>query len=239
MKLSEDYEIEQRGYDEGINPYFGEWSQRFDFKPVSYQSRGDDKKIFKSKLQSQLKNKYVFIEFIKLEVTLYLNEQKFMETPEYGDLDNYAKIILDAIKGKNGLLIDDCQVQRLDISWMDTPHHEYFEISIKSRPDEFMQKSLKLYEMLDGLYYPLSHLVWTKEGIKESLLEHKKVVMSRLSEMTRTAKAVRHEMRQEGLNPLESFWNSSFFKPSLLGFHKTRVIDSGFDLINLKEWSNE
>ena len=59
---------------------------------------------------------------------MYLNEQRRYETPDSGDLDNYAKVICDALKGKNGILIDDIQIQRLNIGWIDTTKEECFEV---------------------------------------------------------------------------------------------------------------
>jgi hypothetical protein len=43
---------------------------------------------------------------ISLRVVLYLDEQKMLDTPSYGDIDNHAKQLLDTIKGSGGLLIE-------------------------------------------------------------------------------------------------------------------------------------
>lgn len=240
MYKPEDYEIEGAGFEKGINPFFGEWHQKFELKPVSYQNtNGELKRRFKEDFHQRLTNSYVFIEFVQVEIILYLNEQTFLETPSYGHLDNYVKLILDTLKGKSGILIDDCQVQRLDISWIDTPHTEHFEIRIKSRPDEFMQKFLKLYEMPNKLYYPISQKVWIQDGIQETPEEHVHLVLQRLHEMTAKVKSVRHEFRQKGMTQLESFWNSNIFSPVLLGFHKNRAIESGFECVSLNDWKNK
>lgn len=166
--MDEPFEIEARGVAEGINPMFGEWSQKFDLEPVSYSNSGPARAEFKQAIRDQLKNKFVFVGEVRLTVTLYLDEQKMLETPAYGDLDNYAKQLLDSIKGHGGLLIDDCQVQRLDISWVDVPYGAHFEIEIRSSTDDFLPEPLKLYEMPDGLYYPISTQVWTQTGLIEA-----------------------------------------------------------------------
>jgi Holliday junction resolvase RusA-like endonuclease len=106
---------------------WGEWQQKFDFPPVSYSNQSQRKREFKERVRGELTNEFVFFGEVKLDITLYLEEQKLLETPEYGDLDNYAKSICDAIKGKGGLLIDDCQIQSLAISWIDVPGNSYFE----------------------------------------------------------------------------------------------------------------
>jgi Holliday junction resolvase RusA-like endonuclease len=55
---------------------------------------------------------------IHLEITLHVDVQTVLETDEAADLDNYAKAILDGLKGPNGIMIDDT-VQALTISWID------------------------------------------------------------------------------------------------------------------------
>ena len=113
LAMDEPIEIEARGAAEGINPMFGEWHQQFSLEPVSYSNQGVARTEFKNAIRDLLANKFVFVGQVHVTITLYLDEQKMLETPAYGDLDNYAKQLLDSIKGKGGLLIDDCQVQRL------------------------------------------------------------------------------------------------------------------------------
>jgi Holliday junction resolvase RusA-like endonuclease len=108
--MDDPFEIEARGATEGINPMFGEWRQKFNFCPVSYANTGNARANFKQAVRDELKNKFVFVGQVSLTATLYLNEQKILETPAYGDLDNYAKQLLDTLKGSGGILIDDCQV---------------------------------------------------------------------------------------------------------------------------------
>lgn len=156
MHAEEHVIIEAQGVKKGINPMFGTWKQKFEVEPVPYQNQRSKKNEFRNTVQGQLTSKYVFFGEIKVIITLYLNEQKAEENPQYGDLDNYAKQILDCTKGSNGLMIDDCQVQALNISWIDIPGDSYFEVDIEGRPDDFCQKPLKLYEMPDGKFYSIS-----------------------------------------------------------------------------------
>lgn len=144
--MDELLEIERRGVAAGINPMFGYCEQRFDFAPVSYANGGKARTAFKDAVRAQLTNKFVFVGEISLRVVLYLDEQKMLETPSYGDIDNHAKQLLDTIKGHGGLLIDDCQVQHLDISWIDVPNDAHFEMAIKASPDDFMALPLRLCE---------------------------------------------------------------------------------------------
>src|SRR5574337_661129 len=130
--MDEEFETEARGAAVGINPMFGEWQQTFDLEPVSYANPGAARAAFKVAVRAQLRNRFVFVGGISITIVLYLDEQKMLETPSYGDIDNHAKQLLDTIKGSGGILIDDCQVQHLDISWIDVPYSARFEMAIKA-----------------------------------------------------------------------------------------------------------
>lgn len=236
--MDEPFEIEARGAVAGINPMFGEWSQKFDLEPVSYSNLGPARAVFKQAIRDQLKNKFVFVGEVRLTVTLYLDEQKMLETPAYGDLDNYAKQLLDSIKGHGGLFIDDCQVQRLDISWIDVPHGAHFEMEIRSGPDDFLPEPLKLYEMPDGLYYPISTQVWTQNGLIEAREESVYVMAEALAAMTKAKKALRHQLRQGGTPQFRAFQFGKYISPILMGFHRSRVVDSGYELVSRTSWEN-
>ncbi|MCU0865726.1 MAG: RusA family crossover junction endodeoxyribonuclease [Planctomycetes bacterium] len=230
-------QIEARGASEGINPMFGEWVRKFDLEPVSYQNSGDARRAFKSAVRALLDNKFVFVGEVRVSITLYLEEQKALETPAYGDLDNHAKQILDCIKGRGGLLIDDCQVQRLEISWIDVPRGAYFEVGVRGMPDDFLPDSLRLYEMPDGLFYPLSDKYWTTEGLVDTPAAWLKMVADAIAVMTRNKRAFRHTLRTKGVPEFRAFQASKFVAPSVCGFHRTRIQDSGYDLVPLRNWS--
>jgi hypothetical protein len=105
-----------------------------------------------------------------------------LETPSYRDIDNHAKQLLDTIKGHGGLLIDDCQVQHIDISWVDVPRGARFEMAIKASADDFMPLPVRLYEMPDGLCYPLSEQTWTKEALQAASVEQTLALAHALAE---------------------------------------------------------
>lgn len=158
------FELEQSK--KGLNPYWGEYSQKFAIRPIPYGNR--DKQIFKEKVQNYFQSiYYYFIDEVKVHINLYLNEGRRYETPDSADLDNYAKLICDCLKGNKGILIDDIQIQHLSITWFDTIHEEYFEVAIHGRTDDFIMKDIEFYEMPNGMYYPISNKVWTIEGVKE------------------------------------------------------------------------
>lgn len=231
-------QIEARGAAEGINPMFGEWRQKFDLEPVSYSNPGSARAAFKRTIRDQLENKFAFVGEVKLTVTLYLDEQKMLETPAYGDLDNYAKQLLDSIKGHGGLFIDDCQVQALDISWIGVPQGAHFEIEIRSGPDDFLPEPLKLYELSDGLYYPISGQVWTQSGLVEAQDDEILALAEVLSAMTKVKRTLRHQLRQEGTPQFRAFQSGKCVSPILTGFHRSRVVDSGYALVSHASWQN-
>lgn len=239
MHTEEHIEIEARGVKSGINPMFGAWQQQFHIEPVSYQNKRDEKNAFRTAIQSLITQKYVFWGEVRVGITLYLNEQKAEENPRYGDLDNYAKQILDSIKGSNGIIIDDCQVQTFSISWIDVPGDSHFEVSIEGRPDEFCQKPLKLYEMPDSKFYPISSYAWTREGLIETSPENIATLLRQLEAMIRRVKTAKHEFRKTGAKSIEAYRSTKCLLPCLLGFHKSSVIDSGFDLVRIHEWASE
>lgn len=122
----------------------GAFSRKFEFAPVPHG--GKDSEQFALKVRGALADiKYFFFGEVQLVITLYLDEQKRLETPELADLDNYAKLLCDSLKGPKGLLIDDAQIQSLSISWIDTPRTSSFELEIRGIPDEFIMKPLTLY----------------------------------------------------------------------------------------------
>ncbi|MFD0871748.1 RusA family crossover junction endodeoxyribonuclease [Paenibacillus residui] len=229
----EPWEIEQKGYERGTNPLLGRFSRTFNFDPVPYGS--SQRNNFKEQLKKDLIDiNYVYFGEVKLEIILYLNEQKRYETPDLADLDNYAKLICDSLKGSDGIFIDDCQIQSLNISWIDTTKKGYFEINISGHPDEYLMKPLKMYEMENSLYYPLSDKIWTTEGIIEEPIDTE--LLNILNKMVSNSKKRRHYLRMEGIEQNRAYFLSRYLAPILTGFHKNRVIDSGFELVELENW---
>lgn len=235
----EPFEIEQRGYDSGANPFMGEWRKTFNFPPVSYANKSELKQKFKSRVRKDLGNKFVYFHQVTLVITLYLNHEKVLETPEYGDLDNYAKLICDALKGSGGIIIDDCQIQRIDISWIDVPKESFFEIEIRSNPDDFMSADFKLYQMPDGLYYPVSNFSWDNGRIIEVDKINKYLELKALLAMTAAKKTLRHQVRQNGTPQFRAFQYGRSISPMKWAFHPTRITDSGYQLVSEIDWKDE
>ncbi len=153
-----------------------------------------------------------------------------------GDLDNYSKVICDSLKGSNGLLIDDSQIQRLEIAWIDTCKTPYFEVSISGHPDEYCIKPLRLYEMSNKMFYPISFLKWSPSGLVNVTNDNILRELFLLNFMTSTARQIRHKLRQDGLCRDDAFYQTLGINPVLKGFHKNRVTDSNFELVKFNQW---
>lgn len=80
----------------------------------------------------------LYSDSIQLSISLYLDVKKVLETSEIADLDNYAKMILDALKGPEGIMLDDTQVQGFCISWIDGYEKPKFTLEAKGNQDDFV-----------------------------------------------------------------------------------------------------
>lgn len=230
------FETEAAGAKAGFNPMFGGWRQRFDFAPVPHRGTGGPaRQAFQDAIRAQLTNKFVFWGEVQVIITLFLDVQTVLETSETADVDNYAKSILDALKGPQGIIIDDTQVQALTISWIDS-HEVYFEIEMRGSVDDFFTKPLRFFEMPDGLFYPQPTHAWDPAGPKPYTdLDHFGGLT--ITEMMAGGKRrMRHVLRQAGQTRLQASRNSAYFETQLRGFHRSRLADSGYELVLSGEW---
>jgi hypothetical protein len=180
----------------------------------------------------------VFSDEIQLVITLFLDVQTVLETSETADVDNYAKAILDALKGPMGIIIDDTQVQSLTISWIDS-QETYFEIEARGSPDDFLLKPLKLYEMPNGLFYPVSAYTWDS-GSRKAVLDHGLWGGLLITQVVSGAeKRARHILRQSGRDRLGAYREGKYTAGLNRGFHKSRAADSGFETVPIASWRRE
>ena len=148
------------------------------------------------------------------------------------------KQFLDALKGPNGLMFDDNQIQSLCIHWVDTSSDPYFEVYL--RPffsDETMKKPITFFEMPDKLFYPFDVPRFEEGVTPEVSIEfvHFSMLTS-IEAMTRAKRKLRIQAREHGLNRNRSYQLSAYIKPILRGFHKSRIIESGFEIVHAKDW---
>jgi Endodeoxyribonuclease RusA len=234
------YENESNSANAGLNPMFGDWQRRFKFTPVPYGDGGAKRAAFRKAIQAELTNKFFYTNEVRLEITLYLDIQTVLETSDTADLDNYAKSILDGLKGPEGILLDDTQVQTLTISYIDNHGRDgpFFDVYIGSAPDDFMQKPISFYEMADRLWYPESRLVWEDGGAVE-LTEELFYFRLLMTEALSSAKArSRHRLREMGFERLAAYKRLLPITTGIRGFHKSRI-DPGFQTVDRNTWRHE
>ncbi len=133
---------------------------------------GAKRKAFRSAVQSRISSKFFFSHDVQVDITLFMDVQEVRETSDTADVDNYAKCILDALKGPNGIILEDSQVQSLSIAWLSKHKNKNpsFDVQIRNGADAFRLKPLSFYEMPNGLWYPFSKYLWT-DGKAETCSE--------------------------------------------------------------------
>jgi len=234
------FDVEAESARAGLSPMFGEWQKTFQLKPISHAAKGLERQRFKSRIQSELTNRFFFSDEVSVEIQLYLDVQKIIETSETADLDNFAKSILDGIKGMKGLLIDDSQVQSLNISWLDsiaadTPQ---FEVKISSSPDSFIPKPTTFYEMADGLWCPLSDYAWNEGEFQKISKRERFFILLHEDQMRSTNRKLRHKLRQRGFTTPKAFQFANRFASGFRGFHKSRI-DPEFAMLGRSQWISD
>ena len=238
MSFDEQLRLERQGADAGLNPMFGEWQHRFEFPPVPYGNGAAQRGEFRAAIQAELKNRWLYSNEIHLEIILHVDVQTVLETDEAADLDNYAKAILDGLKGPNGIMIDDTQVQALTISWIDGYSPPAFTVAAKGSPDDFVLKPQDFYEMPDGLWYPHGRYLWSQGGSEPCDDFNHFAGLSIMELMSSTKRRARADMRKGGADRLRAYQQAMYLSNSARGFHRSRIED-GFPMHGRREWQAE
>lgn len=235
MSFDEQLALERAGANAGLNPMFGEWQHRFAFAPVLYGNGAAQRGAFREAIQAELTNQWLYSHEIHVDITLHVDVQTTLETDETADLDNYAKAILDGLKGPNGIMIDDTQVQALSIHWIDGYGPPSFIVETKGSPDDFVLKPQEFYEMPDGLWYPHGRQLWSDgRGDPTSEFNHF-AGLSIMELMSSTKNRARAELRKGGADRLRAYQQSRYVTSLARGFHRSRIED-GFALRARRTW---
>lgn len=160
-----------------------------------------------------------------------------MESDAYGDLDNYAKQINDGLKDHDGIIIDDCQICRLGVSF-ELSTYTTFDLEIRAVSDDgfVLKKGLTLYGMPDGLFYPQARAVWGTRQIEQITTFDTYAGLLIWETMTRNKRALRHQLRRKGASRLEAFRFARPVMPLQLGSHRSRAIASGIEMVEHAAW---
>lgn len=237
MHSDQAFDHEREGAGAGLNPMFGDWQHRFDFAPISYAAGGVKRAAFREAIQAQLNNKFFYANEVRLDIALHLDVQTVLETDATADVDNYAKAILDGLKGPNGILFDDTQVQALTVYWLDSygGDRTCFEVAISSSPDDFMLKPVEFYEMPDGLWYPHGRRMWSDGGQEDQSDRNHYAGLLILEAMTSVKRDARHLFRNSGMDRLRAYQQGGYLSSSARGFHRSRI-DEAFPMHARSNW---
>lgn len=91
---------------------------RANVKPVSMQNSGGKRSAFKKELQEiTCKSDFIVTGSCWIAIDYYCKHIKRQKNPGVYDIDNIVKPILDALVGKEGLIIDDVIVDRVTVNY--------------------------------------------------------------------------------------------------------------------------
>jgi hypothetical protein len=123
----------------------------FLFDPLHYGVRQEQRASFAERVAESLAcYGFVLTGEVVVRWELFVDEQDRLETPGGADVDNFAKLLNDSIKGPRGILVDDSQIQRLEVAWLSTHTAPYFELTIQCMPDAWSSKPISLYELSEA-----------------------------------------------------------------------------------------
>jgi Holliday junction resolvase RusA-like endonuclease len=139
-------------------PEFGQISFSLPVAPVSQQAAFTAKQKLLAevrKITSPLE--YILNGEVQIEIQWLIHEGLRWETDASPDVDNILKPLLDGLCGRDGILIDDCQVQCVTASWIDwTRDDQQLDIRIRFSPDDYLIKAgLSFVRLKDALCFPV------------------------------------------------------------------------------------
>jgi len=145
---------------------------------------------------------------VSVNITWYGSEIRRYETDKDPDVDNIIKPTIDGLTGPDGVLIDDCQVQYVSCSWIDTNGSDVVDIEIRYHHAKYVNKKNLVFVQVDGaLCVPVDCSI---DISRRKIVEYVEIMQSRWS-------AAREFEKQE------KYEEAADIKPYMMHFHKTRV----------------
>lgn len=208
---------------------FGECHFPIQGKPVSLQSSGEAKRRYQEKIKQAVHGyKFIFYRKVSITITWYTDVRSRYFTDSSNYIDNIIKQIIDAIIGKDGLLIDDCQVQHVQCYWLDVPHgeEEYVDVCVQSLygTNEYTidKQHVCFFKKNGPIYYmvPIINKIFSKkfyERCCDIFLQEEKI-------------------KESYAKKADGEWAAEYFKMNTMpiaavSYHITRLNRSGFPCI--------
>lgn len=106
----------------GENPIHKNCEISFQFQHselISVQSKKIKIDSLKLKIQNELKKfDWIIIGEVNLQLVFYISDYEKTYTDKIADLDNLINPIIKPLQGKDGLIIDECQIKKINIYWI-------------------------------------------------------------------------------------------------------------------------
>jgi hypothetical protein len=212
-------------------PSYGSMRHSFDFDPLHYGVGGARQSAFKERIRDEL-SQYGFLLTGEVGITweLFVDEQDRWESDSGADVDNFAKLLNDALIGTRGIIIDDVQVQRLEVAWLPTLGASSFDLMVRCSQDEWTTRPASLYELSDRRWYPIS------DTTAQTTPEGTAILLHALDDSVRLVRQVRSRLRELGADRRQAFGATMMLAPNARGFHSTRATSADFIKLRRTEW---
>lgn len=209
------------------NIVFGEYKFFVYGRPASIQSNSNIKNQYISSIKNKIREcSNIFVREIYVYIEWHTNFEERYETDSSYDIDNIIKPTLDAMTGKNGLFIDDCQVQRVECCWINKnpgteDKVEITVCSLERNNDYVINKKDVYFFQKDG---PIYYLI---PNISKSYIKKIYKLYSFIISTTEYLKKYNNNFSHELLNKFENYLTPYI----LVKYHISRINKSGFPCI--------
>ena len=161
MSTSDDPLIEALEHSNaGVAPSpFGELTLEIIGAPASIQAKKVVRDAYVKRIKAALsKFGFVLTGQILLDITWHVPAKSRYETDAKADIDNCLKPIIDAFTGPDGIMIDDCQLKGLYVSWTHiSSGDERLSFDFKFDADHFCDRDgLAFIRLEKGLCCPVN-----------------------------------------------------------------------------------
>lgn len=211
-------------------PPFGEIDIDLFTEPVRHGNKQfrDFARDFKAELLPH--SWMTFVGEVHVFWTLYLSEYERQTSDRGADLDNFVKGLNDCIKGPDGLLVDDSQIQSLTVRWLPKETGQRprsMRLQVSDPILRMMREPLRMYELADNLFYPLPD---------QKREEHKYMLLSGIDRSLSTVSGIARSIYGADASGEDVHAFRMMHGPIAEGFFKTRVAESGYELVSRDSW---